>query len=115
MLKIAAVAAAILATATPALTDEQIKLAGDETLSIGDWGKVAQPNRIRLQTARRSGNAWIVGDRDEHLADREGRASQGITGWRLLATRCRHRSAVSQLRTREQIDDQELVEKTHIS
>jgi hypothetical protein len=40
MLKIAAVAAAIIATATPALTEEQIKVAGDEALSIGDWGKV---------------------------------------------------------------------------
>lgn len=38
--KIAAVTAAIIATATPALTEEQIKVAGDETLSIGDWGKV---------------------------------------------------------------------------
>ena len=40
MLKIAAIATAIIATATPALTEEQIKAAGDETLSIGDWGKV---------------------------------------------------------------------------
>ena len=40
MLKIAAVAAAIIATTTPALPEEQIKVAGDETLSIGDWGKV---------------------------------------------------------------------------
>ena len=31
MLKIAAIAAAIIATATPALTEEQIKVAGDET------------------------------------------------------------------------------------
>jgi hypothetical protein len=34
-----------------------------------------------LQTARRSANAWIVDDPDEYLADREGRASQGIAGW----------------------------------
>ena len=40
MLKIAAVAAAVIATATPALTEEQINLEGGETLSISDWGKV---------------------------------------------------------------------------
>jgi hypothetical protein len=40
MLNIAAVAAIMIAMATPALTEEQIKVAGDETLSIGDWGKV---------------------------------------------------------------------------
>lgn len=40
MLKVAAIAAAIIATATPALTEEHIKVAVDETLSIGDWGKV---------------------------------------------------------------------------
>ena len=94
MLKIAAIATAIIATATPALTEEQIKVAGDETLSMGDWGKVL--NRVRLRTARRPGDAWIVDDPDEHFANREGRASQGIPGWRLLATRRRYRSAVSQ-------------------
>ena len=41
MLNIAAVAAIMIAMATPALADEeQIKVAGDETLSIGEWGKV---------------------------------------------------------------------------
>lgn len=40
MLKIAAVAATIVAVATPALAEEQIKGPGDEFLSIGDWGKV---------------------------------------------------------------------------
>ena len=39
-LKIAAVAVATVTTTTPALTEEQTKLAGDETLSIGGWGKV---------------------------------------------------------------------------
>jgi len=41
VLNIAAVAAIMIAMATPALADEeQIKVAGDETLSIGEWGKV---------------------------------------------------------------------------
>jgi hypothetical protein len=40
MLKIAAVAATVVAIATPALSEEQIKGTGDESLSIGDWGKV---------------------------------------------------------------------------
>jgi hypothetical protein len=40
MLKIATVAVAIIAATTPALTGEQIKAAGDKTLSIGGWGKV---------------------------------------------------------------------------
>jgi hypothetical protein len=43
MLNIAAVAVAAVAvaiTVTPALTEEQINIAGDETLSVGDWGKV---------------------------------------------------------------------------
>jgi hypothetical protein len=40
MLKIAALAVAIIAATTPALTGEQIKVADDKTLSIGDWGRV---------------------------------------------------------------------------
>jgi hypothetical protein len=40
MLKIVALAVAIVTTATPALTEEQINTASDETLSVGDWGKV---------------------------------------------------------------------------
>jgi hypothetical protein len=40
MLKIAAVAAAVVAIVTHALAEEQIKGPGDEFLSIGDWGKV---------------------------------------------------------------------------
>jgi hypothetical protein len=41
MLKITAVAAAMIAVATPALTDEeQSKAPGDETLSVGEWGRV---------------------------------------------------------------------------
>ena len=40
MLKIVALAVAIVTTVTPALTEEQINTVSDETLSIGDWGKV---------------------------------------------------------------------------
>jgi hypothetical protein len=40
MLKLAAVAIATVATTTPALAEEQNKIVGDETLSIGGWGKV---------------------------------------------------------------------------
>ena len=40
MIKIVALAVAIVTTATPALTEEQINTASDETLSLGDWGKV---------------------------------------------------------------------------
>ena len=40
MLKNAALAVAIIAATTPALTGEQIKVADDKTLSIGDWGRV---------------------------------------------------------------------------
>ena len=40
MLKIVALAVAIVTTVTLALTEEQINTVSDETLSIGDWGKV---------------------------------------------------------------------------
>ena len=40
MIKIVALTVAIVTAETPALAEEQINIASDETLSVGGWGKV---------------------------------------------------------------------------